>query len=106
MRPAVAFVIAVVLGAAASAQAARPVEDPFVGHVTEAFQGLGMGPARARCYGEVLLTALDEDSRDRAVALLRSSKDGSDVRRKVTAGGLDLIGGFLSASRACPESLG
>ncbi len=87
-------------------EAASPAPSQFSADVSAAFQNLGMAAARADCYGRVLNQKVKPKHQDDVVQLLRTSEEAGDVRRKVTSKGFDIIGGFRSASKACPEQTG
>ncbi len=78
----------------------------FASDISSAFQELGMTAARADCYGRVLEQKLKPKHQDDAVELLRTSQEAGEVRKKVTRKGFDIMGGFRSANKRCPEQMG
>ena len=71
--------------------------------IAAAFEGLGMGPARARCYGETLEGELADEDLRTAVRIVEDAESANDVKIAVVTAGPTIIGAFSAADVKCPE---
>ncbi|HET7410273.1 MAG TPA: hypothetical protein VFJ13_08725 [Paracoccaceae bacterium] len=74
--------------------------------ISTAFQGLGMEPARAECYGNILTEKLSPAQQEEAAQLVSAATNGQDVRMAVMDSGPTMVGGFSAADASCPEGAG
>ena len=74
--------------------------------ISGAFQNLGMEPARADCYGEILTGQLPAEEMEEAVQLVSNAENGQEVRLAVMDSGPTMVGGFSAADASCPEGMG
>ena len=74
--------------------------------IATAFQGLGMEPARAECYGNILTNQLPPEAQEEAAQLVSAATSGDEVRMAVMDSGPTMVGGFSAADASCPEGMG